>query len=164
MTLKIVVAPPNTFTFEEKSAFKELVRSDKQVNKAILSKLVEDAHLLSFLYIDDLLVGTHAVKNNPSYWAALEEKTGIALPATDYFGEIGYMHIAQAHRGAGLGQLLESATIAASEGKGLFCTIQSKNLSSRRRVEGFGFKQLGKSWPSQEAMDVVNLYVRPGGK
>lgn len=164
MTLTIVVRPPNAFTAEDKTAFKELVGKDKQVNKETLPKLVEDAHLLAFLHIDNVLVGTHAIKNNPDYWTGLEEKAGVTLPAADYFGEVGYMHIAEAHRGAGLGKLLELATIAAAKGRGLFCTIQSKNVSSRRLVESFGFKQVGKPWPSQEAegKDVVNLYVRPG--
>lgn len=164
MTLKMIVRPPKAFTYDEKKAFKELVGKDKQVNKATLPRLVEDAHLLAFLYVDDVLVGTHAVKNNPRYWAGLEKKSGVTLADAGYFGEVGYMHIAEAHRGAGLGKLLELATIAAVKGKGLFCTIQSKNVSSRRLVEGVGFMQVGQPWPSQEAdeKDVVNLYIRPG--
>jgi GNAT superfamily N-acetyltransferase len=163
MTVQLIVRPPKSFTPEERSAFVELVKKDPQVNKNTLPKLVDDAYLLVFLYIDGILVGTNAVKNNPDYWMDLEDNSGVTLDSTEYLGEIGYMHVAEAHRGAGLGKLLELATIAAAKGKGLFCTIQSKNLPSRRLVEGFGFKQVGKSWPSKEAKgDVVNLYLRPG--
>lgn len=161
MAVQLAVRPPNTFTKEERSAFVELVKKDPQVNKATLPGFVEKAHFLACLYLDGALVGTNAVKSNPDYQRKLETRAGVSLPDTEYFGEVGYLHIATGNRGARLGDILLLGTFAAIRGKGLFATIQSTNVPSRRLFERYGFIQVGKSWPSKEVKDQVNLYVRP---
>ena len=163
MTMQLVVRPPNAFTKDERSAFVELVKKDPQVNKATLSDLVEDAHFLAFLYLEGTLVGTHAIKNNRPYQRTLEglDKAGVSLPDAEYFAEVGYLHVDTTHRGARRGELLALGAFAVVKGKGLFATIQSKNVASRRLFERHGFMQVGKSWQSTQKDDQVNLYVRP---
>ncbi|PAQ08134.1 GNAT family N-acetyltransferase [Mesorhizobium temperatum] len=161
MTVQLVVKPANTFKPEERSAFVELVKQDPQVNEATLPGLVDDAHFLAFLHLDGVLVGTNAIKNNPGYWGGIEEKAGVDLPPADYFAEVGYLHVAEGNRGKKLGDLLILGTFAAVKGQGLFATIQSTNIGSRRIFERHGFTQVGKSWPSTKVKDQLNLYIRP---
>ncbi|PBB23275.1 MULTISPECIES: GNAT family N-acetyltransferase [unclassified Mesorhizobium] len=163
MTLQLVVRPPSAFSSIERNAFVELVKKDPQVNKASLPGLVEQAHFLAFLYIEEKLVGTHAIKNNRPYQRRLEgaDRAGVKLPDSEYFAEVGYLHIAEGHRGARLGNLLALGIFAAVKGRGLFATIQSKNLPSRRLFERYGFLQVGKSWQSGQKDDQVSLYIRP---
>lgn len=163
MTVMLVVKPGKDFTDDERKRFEALVLKDPQVAKDGLSKRLKDAHFLAFLNIGGALAGTNALKYNPGYWRELEKKAGVSLPATDCFAEVGYLHVAERNRGKKLGDLLILATLAAVEGQGLFATIQSKNIASRRLFERYEFRQFGKSWPSTKVNDQLNLYVRPRG-
>lgn len=162
MAVRLIVKPGKEFTPAQRKEFEELVLRDPQVNKATLPGLVEQAHFLTFLIIDGKLVGTNAIKNNQPYRQTLEGKAGVSLPKANYFGEVGYLHVDKEHRGARLGDLLVLGTLAAINKKGLFATIQAKNVASRRLFERHGFAQVGKSWASDQKDDQVNLYVRQG--
>lgn len=161
MTTKLFVGLPTAFSDEERAEFVQLVKKDPQVNENSLSRLVEQAHFLTFLYIEGTLVGTNAIKNNPEYQRKLEARAGVLLSDSDYFGEVGYLHVAETKRGVGLSDVLLVSTFAAVKRKGLFATIQSTNVGSRRLFERYGFWQVGKSWPSTKMKDQVSLYIRP---
>lgn len=164
MTVELIMKLGKNATPEERAAFVELVKKDPQVNKATLTGFVARAHFLAFLYLDGELVGTHAIKDNRSYQRKLEgaDRAGVSLPDAEYFGEVGYLHVAEGHRGARLSELLALGVFAAVKGKGLFATIQSKNVPSRRLFERHGFTQVGKPWQSTQKDDQVHLYIRPG--
>ncbi|MBO0346575.1 GNAT family N-acetyltransferase [Roseibium sp. CAU 1637] len=164
MFLQLEVKPGKDVEQSRRKIFEELVKNDSQVNNKTLSNFVKEAHFLAFLFIEGILVGTNAIKNNKPYQRTLEEKSAVKLPDTDFFGEVGYLHVEKDHRSAGLGDLLILGTLAAVRNEGLFATIQTKNLSSRRLFERHGFMQVGKSWASKQKDDRVNLYVRPGLK
>lgn len=164
MTVQLVVNPANAFTKEERSEFVALVKKDPQVNKKTLSGFVDTAHFLAFLRLNGALSGTCAIKNNRPYQRSLEgnDKAAVSLPDADFFAEIGYLHVDKSQRGARLADILILGALATVRGKGLFATIQSKNVPSRRLFERYGFTQVGKPWASQERDDQVHLYVRPG--
>lgn len=163
MTIKLIVKAGKDATPEERTTFVGLVKQDPQVNKKTLPSFVAQAHFLAFLYLDGTLVGTHAVKDNRPYQRTLEgpDKAGVSLPDPEYFAEVGYLHVAKGHRGARFGDLLALGVFAAVKGKGLFATIQSKNVPSRRIFERYGFAQVGKPWQSSQRDDQVHLYIRP---
>lgn len=162
MTVELTVKPGGTFSLLQRKAFEELVLLDPQVTKNGLTDHIETASFLAFLYFDGVLIGTNAIKNNRQHQRTIEGKAGVLLPDAEYFGEVGYLHIAKGHRGARLGDLLVLAALAAVREKGLFATIQSKNIGSRRLFERHGFTSVGKSWPSKEVDDQLNLYIRLG--
>ena len=160
MTVELTVKPASAFSDAQRDAFKELVLRDPQVQEDGLSDRITKAHYLAFLHLEGKLVGVSAIKNNREYQRTLEGYAGVQLPDTKYFGEIGYLHIDKDCRRAHLANILLLATFAATKEKGLFATIQSTNVGSRRLFEKHGFIQVGKSWPSKEVADQVNLYVR----
>ncbi|RWM76938.1 MAG: GNAT family N-acetyltransferase [Mesorhizobium sp.] len=164
MTVQLVVNPANAFPQEDRSAFVALVKKDPQVNKETLPGFVDGAHFLAFLRLDGALSGTCAIKNNRQYQRRLEgnDKAAVSLPDADFFAEIGYLHVDKKQRGARLGDFLILGALATVRGKGLFATIQSKNIPSRRLFERYGFTQVGKPWASEQKDDQVHLYVRPG--
>lgn len=159
--VQLVVTPGKDSEPALRKQFEQLVLQEPQVDKATLTRLVAKAHFLAFLFFNDQLVGTGAVKNNRSYWQTLEAKSGVSLPEHDYFGEVGYIHVEKDHRGKRLGDLLLLGSLAMIE-KGVFATIQAKNIPSRRLFERHGFMQVGKSWPSSQNDDQVSLYLRQG--
>ncbi|WP_157019467.1 GNAT family N-acetyltransferase [Mesorhizobium xinjiangense] len=161
MTVELTVRSASAFTGRQREAFKELVLKDPQVQKDGLSARIAGAHYLAFLYLGGELVGVNAIKNNRPYQRTLEDRAGVALPDTEYLGEVGYLHVDKNHRRARLADVLILATFAVVKGKGLFATIQSMNVGSRRLFESHGFTQVGNSWPSNKVKDQVNLYVRP---
>lgn len=161
MTVELKVGPGTTFTLPQRKAFEDLVLLDPQVQKEGLTNRIEGASFLAFLYIDGALVGTNAIKSNMEHQRTIEGNSGVLLPDGEYFGEVGYLHVAKGHRGMRLGDLLVLAAFAAVRGKGLFATIQSKNIGSRRLFERHGFTSVGKSWPSKQVDDQLYLYVRP---
>ena len=160
MTLELIIRPASDFCETQREQFKELVLKDPQVQAGGLSGRIANANYLAFLHLEGKLVGVNAIKNNRPYQQTLEASAGVELSDSDYLGEVGYLHVAKDYRRARLADVLLLATLAAAKGKGLFATIQSTNIGSRRLFERHGFNQVGKSWPSKEVKDEVNLYVR----
>lgn len=157
---ELVVKAGKDATLEEREKFKELVLRDPQVAPNGLSGRIAQAHLLAFLYKDGELVATGAVKCNPEHQAHVAEDAGIPLPQAEYLGEIGYLHTADEHRRRGYGDRVLASLVKASENMELFATIQFKNDSSQRLLARHGFIRTGKSWPSNQVDDDVNLYIR----
>ncbi len=160
LTTKLVVKAGKDATLEEREKFKELVLRDPQVAPNGLSGRIEQAHLLAFLYKNDELVAIGAVKCNPEHQAHVAKDAGISLPQAQYVGEIGYLHTADGHRRQGYGDRVMGGLIQASEGAGLFATIQLKNEPSQQFLARHGFIRAGKLWPSNQVDDDVNLYIR----
>ncbi len=157
---ELVVKAGKDATLEEREKFKELVLRDPQVTPNGLSDRIEQAHLLAFLYKDGELVATGAVKCNPEHQAHVAEDAAIPLPQAEYLGEIGYLHTADDHRRRGYGDRVLASLIRTSENMELFATIQLKNDLSQRLLARHGFIRTGKSWPSNQVDDDVNLYIR----
>ena len=128
MTVELTVRPGGAFT----------LLHDPQVKKEDLTARIEAASFLAFLHLDSDLIGTNAIKSNRTHQRTIEGHAGVLLPDAEYFGEVGYLHIAKGHRGARLGDLLVLASLAAVREKGLFATIQSMNIGSRRLFERHG--------------------------
>ncbi|RWQ16136.1 GNAT family N-acetyltransferase [Mesorhizobium sp.] len=162
MTIELTVKPGNEFTADLRKAFEELVLLDPQVQQQGLTARIEAASYLAFLHLDGELVGTNSIKHNRKHQRTIEGHAGVLLPDAEYFGEVGYLHVAEGHRGARLGDLLVLASLAAVQGEGLFATIQSMNIGSRRLFERHGFVGVGKSWPSTKVDDQLILCIRPG--
>ncbi|WP_416377186.1 GNAT family N-acetyltransferase [Aminobacter sp. MET-1] len=162
MTIGLTISPASAFTVEQRKAFEALVLQDPQVQREGLTGRIAEAHYLALLFLNDELVGTNAIKSNRPYQRTLEERAGVSLADAEYFGEIGYLHVDKQCRRARLADILLLGTFAVVKGQGLFATIQSMNVASRRLFERHGFTQVGNSWPSNKIKDRVNLYVRPG--
>ncbi len=160
MTVKLIVRAQNGATLEERTAFEELVLRDPQVDPNGLSGRIAQAHVLALLYNDGELIATGAVKCNPGHQATIAEDSGTPLPQAEYLGEIGYLHTAEGHRRQGYGQRVLESLIEAAKDKALFATVQSKNESSQRLLARHGYVRAGKSWPSNQVDDEVNLYLR----
>ncbi|WP_372402821.1 GNAT family N-acetyltransferase [Tistrella bauzanensis] len=164
--IELAVKAGKDATPEELEKFKELVLRDPQVTPNGLSGRIAQAHLLAFLYKDGELIATGAVKCNPEHQAHVAEDSGIPLPQAEYLGEIGYLHTADEHRRRGYGDRVLASLISSGKDMELFATIQLKNDPSQRLLARHGFIRTGKSWPSNQVDDDVNLYIRqvPGAK
>ena len=155
--LNLLVQPTASYDDGQRKNFEKLVLSGGQVNKNRLSDRIARAHYLALLYIDDELVGTNAVKNNPDHRQTVENNSGVSLANHEYLGEVGWLYVVETRRRRGLGDLLMSAILAITDGSGLFATIRSKNTGARLLHERHRFKRVGKSWPSDDESDMVYL-------
>ena len=160
MKIEIFTEAGKRFSRQARIEFESLVTLDPQVSRNHLSKHIFDAHYLTMLHHESRLIGTCAIKNNPDYRRDIETRARVRLDETEYFGEVGYLHVLERHRGKGLSEKLMAATLGVAQGKALFATIRSKNVASRRTFEKFGFVSAGASWPSTKVKDDVILYIK----
>ena len=127
MVEEVVVKSGKDCVENERELFEELVLREPQVGKKGLATKIEDAHLLILLYIDSELVSIAAIKNNPSHQKTIAQNANFPLSSEHYFGEIGYIHTAAAHRNNGYSKRVLKRLVDAVGTKGLFATVQSKN-------------------------------------
>ena len=162
MTLTLIAKQANQFGVDDRRQFEELVLSGGQVMANGLSARIASAHYLAFLTLGGELVGINAVKNNRPHQRTVEKASGVELLDDEFLGEIGWLHVAEGHRGKNLGGLLMSAILSCTTGHRLFSTVQSKNIGARLLHERHGFHKVGKPWASDQQGDLVELYIHTG--
>lgn len=156
MQMTIRVRASEQASQQEKESFIRLVRSREAVEEQHVRSGIERPGVkLVFAYLDDDLAGVAALKvplNTYRSGLGSNAKSGYALPHSIFPNELGYVAVAMAHEGRGLGKELVHNVVGLSGGKGLFATT-----SNAAMLEGvlpkFGFQRVGKSWLSQRNAD-----------
>mgnify|MGYP001599654397 CR=1 FL=1 len=159
MSVEYVVKAVKCATDEEIHNFKEKVLLGNQVKERGLTKRIQDAAALVFVYDGDELIATGALKDNLRHQRTIALQSGVDLPQAEYAGEVGYLYVNEAYRRNRIGSEVVKKIITAANGRGVFATAQSQNKASIKVLTRCGFVAVGQRWQSEKGDDEVGLYV-----
>jgi hypothetical protein len=105
--LHLKLFTPSQMTDAERAEFINLVLLGGQVNRHTLPHLIDHAETLVGLYLNEMLVGTAAIKNpHPEHREGDFYKAGVVDQAADYPLELGWIVTHPKHRSKGLARKL----------------------------------------------------------
>lgn len=158
----IVTKQPRYFTEAELQDFMALVRAGGEVGEAVLENNVRNAKCLVFLRQGGCLSGVAALKNPlPSYRQKVGKKTGVFVGASEFSFELGYIFVLPSARRQGFSIELTSAALLAAEGKGVFATSHTNNVSMHATLGKFCFVKSGSVYASSKGNHDLQLFLRP---
>ncbi|RFC51105.1 MAG: Protein N-acetyltransferase, RimJ/RimL family [Verrucomicrobia bacterium] len=156
------IKKPCDCTAQELTAFEAMVTEGGEVNPVGPPQRIRNAAFLMFLFDDDCsLIGVSALKHpNPEYREeAFTSASSVLLP-DDYDLELGWIFVAESHRGRGLSRELVEHLIAHVETARIYATTREANLPMRRTNERCGFRLEGSPYRSKLGNYSLVLYVR----
>lgn len=153
------VKTPDGCTPSELEDFVSFVLAGGEVTPIGLSKRVQRAHSLAFLFSGKCLIGVAGLKR-PSDNHRDEVSAGSGINLQRLFPlELGWVFVLPSARGgkssALCGPLLETTTNA-----GIFATSRSGNIAMHKTLERYGFTRVGKEWPAGQNPDNLCLFIR----
>ncbi|MBZ9871600.1 GNAT family N-acetyltransferase [Mesorhizobium sp. BR1-1-9] len=158
----LIAKPPNEFSEKDLTAFVDLVVSEGEVSPYRLLERVKRARGLVMIYDGEILVGTAAVKNpEPGYRADVFAKSKSRADDTTYPIELGYVVVAESHRGQGLSWSLVDAAMPFANGSAQYATTRGSNVAMQRVLPARGFAADGFPYPSVEHPgEDIHLFLR----
>lgn len=158
--LTCAVRRPSECSREELRDFAAFVVAGGEVAAKGLPERLEGAHLLAFLRSGPCLVGVAGLKYpNAAYRARVSQGSRVAIPATEFEFELGWIFVLPSARG-GKSLPLCTELLAAAEKKGVFATTRTGNTAMHKTLLKLGFEPAGRSWPSRKNEDDLLLFVR----
>lgn len=153
---------PGACTEEECRAFARLVREGFETADARLEGRIRDANLLAFHYAADGALGAIAALKAPprTYREEVFRQAKVPAGADDYALELGWVYVAPAYRGRGIGVGLCGQLLARAGTGGLFATTRGDNVAMISMLRTLGFARVGIPYPRRDEELVVCL--RPG--
>ena len=158
------ILSPSDCTPEDLGDFANLVIEAGTVDPEGLTQRIRDASRLLFLRESNgELVGVGALKHPVlSYRSKVFAKAGTTTPPDEYRVELGWVAVAKSHQGRGLLRRIIGQLISLAENENLFATTRA-NARAMRFAADYGFKPIGKPYPSGHGYDLV-LYLRNAGE
>ena len=102
------------------------------------------------------IIGVGAIKPLRQYTETVAQRSGAELHPETH--ELGYIAVKEEHRGQGISRAIVQTLLRVHDGP-LFATTW--NAWMRRTLEGVGFVQRGKEWPTTGGGNMLSLWVRP---
>jgi GNAT superfamily N-acetyltransferase len=158
------ILSPSDCNQQELTDFENLVIEAGTVDPEGLTERIRDASRLLFLRESNgRLVGVGALKHPLlSYRSKVFAKAGTSAPPNEYPVELGWVAIAKSYQGRGLLRRIIGQLISLAENENLFATTLADPRATRLAAD-YGFKRVGKPYPSGRGYDLV-LYVRNAGE
>jgi GNAT superfamily N-acetyltransferase len=152
------ILSPADCTPQELAAFEKLVIAAETVDPQGLTQRIRDASRLLFLRESNgQLVGVGALKRPLlSYRSRVFTQARTAVPADEYPIELGWVAVAKSHRRRGLWRRIIGVLINLAENENLFATTRADARAIRFAAD-YGFKPVGKPYPSGRGYDLVLL-------
>jgi GNAT superfamily N-acetyltransferase len=139
---------PQTVTEHERSALIQLVEEGGAATAAAVERGIPRCEAMVFCAQGDQIVGVGALKvPQPNYRDGIAgaAKSGFPLPPAKFARELGYVAVAVAWRGRGIGPILCNQLIALAAGRSLFATTGDDTMR-HKILPRLGFVQAGASW------------------
>lgn len=157
---KVVVKAPKALAAEDLDEFERLARKSGEVEAAGLKNRIKGAYLLGLVRLGGKIVAIGAIKNpSQTYRAGLQRKSNYS-PLSRYKEELGYVFVEEEYRGKQLGNLVTRSLLAKCR-RPVYATTKTDNVRMQKILKSFGFKKVGKSWPSGRRKSVqIMLWVR----
>jgi len=135
---------------DELESFQQLVVNAGEVSASGFAALIGKAAQLGFLYHDNRLVGTAAIKTpRQSYREKVFDKSGLAAQRESYPHELGWIYLHPDHRGGGrILQLLDRMMV---DPQGIFATVRTTNIPMQKILQRYDFKRTGNAYPSSQS-------------
>jgi GNAT superfamily N-acetyltransferase len=149
---------PADCTPQELADFENLVIEAGTVDPEGLTQRIRDAFRLLFLRESNgQLVGVGALKRPLlSYRSRVFTQARTAVPADEYPIELGWVAVAKSHRRRGLWRRIIGVLLNLAENENLFATTRADARAIRFAAD-YGFKPVGKPYPSGRGYDLVLL-------
>jgi len=161
--MKITLKAPSECSRGELELFTRLARDGGEVQSYGLSNRVRRAKALAFLVEDGSTIGIAALKQpDQGYKADVFAKAGAAEAPGQFLYEVGWVVIAEKHRGRKLSRVLVDAVLSKSESRSVFATSATTREAMHRTLSRFGFVRHGQSYPSSERDEELFLFIRTG--
>jgi RimJ/RimL family protein N-acetyltransferase len=159
--MKATIKRPSECSQQELEAFEALVRKGEEVALEGLSgRIIKAAFLVFLTELDGSLVGVSALKHpNPGYRRGVFQKSNSSLNPEDYDFELGWIFVAEPHRGQGLSHTLVEKLLLYAGAKKIYATTRESNLPMRHTNQRFGFKLEGSQYPTENGDYILELYV-----
>lgn len=140
--------------------FENLVIEGGTVDPKGLTERIREASRLLFLRESNArLVGVGALKHPLlSYRSRVFTQARAGVPAEEYPIELGWIAVAKSHQGRGLWRRIIDQLISLAQNDNLFATTRA-DARAMRFAADYGFKPVGKPYPSGRGYDLV-LYLR----
>jgi len=156
---------PADWSREVRAGFEALVRSGGEVPGAGLSARIAEAQSLACHFEDRQLVAVAALKNpRLTYREKLCDRSGFDLSKEKYAYEVGWVYVAENHRGSRLSRLVVEACLTEAGSGGVFATTREDNEAMQRTLKRYGFVRAGKAYESERVDVLLVLLVREGGR
>ena len=138
--------------------FENLVAKYGTVDPEGFTQRIRDAFRLLFLRkADGQLVGVGALKRpRLAYRSRVFAKARATTPPDEYRIELGWVAVTKSHQGRGLSRRIIGPLISLSENENLFATTRADARAIRFAAD-YGFKPVGKPYPSGRGYDLVLL-------
>lgn len=159
------VKAPSKANKDELEQFATLVESGGEVSEGLRQRM-KRADALGFLTFESKIVGTAALKNPSNQYrnGTFAKAKSTAEPASHPF-ELGWIYLAESHRGHKRIFPLLSAIIDRADGQGIYATTRSSNEPMKKLLSQFGFTCNGTAYNStQNPNEELMLFLRPTKK
>lgn len=155
-----IIKAPGDCTPEEISAFVALVVEGGEVASAGLHGRVQSAARLIFLPGSAGLLGVAALKHpEDRYRVRIAASSGVAVPASDFPYELGWVVVAPVARGLGHSSRLSLAALATAGDSGVFATSHTHNTRMHNTLNKLGFVPAGGAYPSSLGEHHIQLFL-----
>lgn len=160
---KVEARAPRECSAEEQAVFAAMVLKGREVTAAGLRRRVDDAVALAFLRVKEELLGVGGLKRpDEIYCGRVSNASGVALPASEFAFELGWVYVEQKARG-GASRALCEALLPFAKGHGVFATSRVNNPWMHATLLGLGFARVGAEWPSGQNPANLALFTRTAG-
>jgi len=153
-----VIKIPSKCTSDELDKFQKLVVEGGEVTSYRLRQRIEQAAALVFIGESEC-VAVGAIKNpNQSYKQGVFSKAGIANQSNNYIYELGWLYVAPAARGKGIGHSLMQAVASYIGSVGCYATTREDNNAMHNLFSQYNFSRIGAPYTSTNGYSLV-LYA-----
>ena len=157
----LVTKKPVDCTPAEISDFIALVIEGGEVASGGLRGRVQLAERLVFLLGPDGLLGVAALKKpEHAYRTRITKSSGVAVPASDFPFELGWVVVAATAQGRGHSSRLSLAALVLASNNGVFATSHATNTRMHSTLAKLGFAPTGNMYPSRLRKHNIQLFLR----
>jgi GNAT superfamily N-acetyltransferase len=155
------IKAPKDCSDAEVAAFSCLVRQGGEVESKGLERRVRAARALAFLYVKDgALAGVAALKRpTTKHRDDVFGSAGTPEERAPYSLELGWVFVAEDHRGKGYSRALAQAALRYAAEAPMFATTREDNGRMQTTLSRLGFQRLGNAWKSARGNYNLVLFV-----
>ena len=159
MNISFTIKSPSECSEDEIEKFIIFVSDGGEVTARGLKDRLMNAFYLAFIYEEDRLIGTAALKiPDLSYRRRIESSSNVSLTEKHYPYELGWIYLTPNSRGNGYSYLLVSELLKVTKNIGVFATSRIDNVAMHKTLIKLGFIEAGKEYGSKRGTHFLKLF------
>ncbi|HIF9117265.1 TPA: GNAT family N-acetyltransferase [Photobacterium damselae] len=157
--MRIEINTPKMFSKQQLDEFEKIVVEAGEVQAAGFRELMESAHRLVFLYVDEQLVATGAIKiPRISYRNGVFLKASVSERAEQFLYEAGWIVVSSNYRRKGFSIHIVNAIIEELAGEKCYSTTRVDNFAMHKTFRRTNFSKLGVDYISSKGNYNLGLF------